>query len=118
VNHVEKTVFFVFRDEEMCFIHVLLYALDYAVSGKVLRIVFEGAATRLIPRLSQKDHPLHTLYEKVKSQGGIAGACRACSAKMGVLEAVQQEGLPLLDEMNGHPSIRRFAEEGFTVLVL
>jgi hypothetical protein len=37
---------------------------------------------------------------------------------MGVLEAVQQEGLPLLDEMNGHPSIRRFAEEGFTVLVL
>lgn len=115
---MEKVAFFVFREEEMCFVHVLLYALDYAASGKTFQIVFEGAATRLIPRLAQPEHPLHGLYEKVKSQGGIAGACRACSAKMGVLEDVQKENIPVLDEMNGHPSLRRFIEEGFHVLTL
>ncbi len=115
---MEKVVFFVFREEEMCFVHVLLYVLDYAASGKTCKIVFEGVATRLVPRLAQSDHPLHGLYERAKVQGGIAGACRACSAKMGVLEEVQKENIPILDDMNGHPSLRRFAEEGYTVLTL
>lgn len=115
---MEKVVFFVFRDEELCFIHVLLYALDYAASGKVFRIVFEGRATRLVPLLAAEDHPLHGLYAKVKAQGSIAGACRACSAKMGVLQDVEKEGIPLLDDMNGHPGVRRFFEEGYTVLFM
>ncbi|MBC7217730.1 MAG: cytoplasmic protein [Candidatus Caldatribacterium sp.] len=115
---MEKVVLFVFRDEEMCFVHVLLYALDYAASGKTFGIVFEGRATRLVPLLAGKDHPLHELYEKVKVQGGIAGACRACSAKMGVLEDVMREGIPVLDELNGHPSVRRFLEAGYTILLM
>jgi hypothetical protein len=35
---------------------------------------------------------------------------------MGVLEAVTDEGLRLLDEMSGHPSVARFREEGFEVI--
>ncbi|MCS7241576.1 MAG: cytoplasmic protein [Candidatus Caldatribacterium sp.] len=115
---MEKVVFFVFRDEEMCFIHVLLYALDYLAAHKTFHVVFEGRATRLVPLLAAEDHPLHTLYAKVKAQGGIAGACRACSAKMGVLQDIEKEGIPLLDDMNGHPSVRRFFEEGYTVLLM
>ncbi|MEN3203112.1 MAG: cytoplasmic protein [Atribacterota bacterium] len=115
---MEKVACFVFRDEEMCFIHVLLYALDSIALGKTFHLVFEGRATRLVPLLAAEDHPLHELYTKVKTQGGVAGACRACSAKMGVLQEVVKEGIPLLDDMSGHPSIRRFAEAGYTVLFL
>lgn len=115
---MEKGVCFVFRDEEMCFIHVLLYALDAIASGRTFQIVFEGRATRLVPLLAAEDHPLHELYTKVKTQGSIAGACRACSAKMGVLQEVVKEGIAILDDMNGHPSIHRFAEAGYTVLFL
>ncbi len=113
---MHKVVFFVFRDEEMCFIHVLLNALDLFSSGYHAQIVFEGSATRLIPLLAQSEHPLHHLYAQAKSQGLIAGACRACSAKMKVIEAVEKEALSLLDDMNGHPSVRRFVEQGFTVI--
>lgn len=115
---MDKVIFFVFRDEEMCFVHVLLYALDYTASGKIFQIVFEGAATRLIPLLARDTHPLHRMYEEVKAKGCVAGACRACSLKMKVLEEIQREGLPLLDDMNGHPGIRRFLEEGFVVMML
>jgi len=115
---MEKLAFFVFRDEEMCFIHVLLNALDTHEKGSVARIVFEGSATRLVPLLSERSHPLHSLYQKAKEQGLIAGACRACSVKMQVLEAVEREGLPLLDDMKGHPGMHRFLQEGFTVITM
>jgi hypothetical protein len=32
------------------------------------------------------------------------------------LEAVQAEGLKLLDDMSGHPSMARYREEGFDVI--
>ena len=115
---MEKMVFFVFRDEEMCFIHVLLNALDAHERGSVARIVFEGSATRLVPILSEVSHPLHALYARARAEGLIAGACRACSAKVKVLEAVQEEGLPLLDDMNGHPGMHRFLEEGFAIITM
>ena len=52
----------------------------------------------------------------LKAAGLIEGACRACSAKLGALEAVQAEGLTLLGEMNGHPALGRYLNEGWTVL--
>ncbi|MGQ9748081.1 MAG: cytoplasmic protein [Candidatus Caldatribacteriaceae bacterium] len=113
---MSKVVFFVFREEETCSIHVLLNALDGQKRGHTSYIVFEGGATGLIPLFSKSSHPLHNLYRDAKERGLIAGVCRACSVKMGVLKDVEEEKLPILDDMKGHPSIHRFLEEGFTVL--
>ena len=113
---MDKAALFVFNGDPICFIHVLLNALDMRVRGIQGRIVIEGAATRLIPELAQPDNPQHGLWEKVKSQDLVAGACKACSQKMDVLEAVKSQGLTLLDEMNGHPSMSRFTEEGYTII--
>jgi len=49
-------------------------------------------------------------------QGLFFGACTACSAKLGALEAVRAEGLPLLDDMSGHPAMAGCLERGCTVL--
>ncbi|HDM75689.1 MAG TPA: cytoplasmic protein, partial [Deltaproteobacteria bacterium] len=46
----------------------------------------------------------------------IDGACKACSNKMGVLEAVKEEGIPLIDEMSGHPSMARYMTEGYQII--
>ncbi len=113
---MKKIALFVFNGDPMCFIHVLLNALDMKAKGFDGRIIIEGAATGLIPELASKDHPLHTLWEKVKVAELIAGVCKACSKKTGVLEAALAQGLPLLDEMNGHPSIAGFREDGFDVI--
>jgi hypothetical protein len=59
---------------------------------------------------------MHRLYEKAKGFDLIDGACKACSNKMGVLEEIKAQGLRLLDEMSGHPSMAQYLEEGFEVI--
>jgi len=58
------------------------------------------------------------LWEKVKAAGLVAGVCKACSNKMGALKASQEQGLALLDEMTGHPSMARYRDDGFEIVSL
>jgi hypothetical protein len=111
-----KTVLFVFNGDPMCFIHVLLNALDMHARDDECRIVVEGAAAGLIPDLAGPDHPLNKLWEKTKAAGLVEGVCRACSQKMGTLDAAQEQGLDLLDDMNGHPSMARYRSEGYEII--
>ena len=113
---MKKVVLFAFNGDPMCFVHVLLNALDLDSRGREVKIVIEGSATKLIPQLTESESPMHSLFEKAKNKGIIAGACRACSHKMGVLEAVRERGLELLDDMQGHPSMGGFMEKGFEVI--
>jgi len=111
-----KAALFVFNGDPMCFIHVLLNALDMDAKGWEAGIVIEGAATRLLPELVKAENPLHTLWDKVKTKGLVAGVCKACSAKMGTLAEVQAQGLTLLDEMSGHPSMAAYRDRGVEVI--
>jgi hypothetical protein len=113
---MKKVVLFAFNGEPMCFIHVLLNAVDMSDKGYEVKIVIEGSATKLVPELAKGDNPMHRLYEKAKGLDLIDGACKACSNKMGTIEAVKGEGLRLLDEMTGHPSMARYREEGFEII--
>lgn len=110
-----KVALFAFQGDPMCFIHVLLNAHDLHERGNEAAIVFEGAACKLVPELA-KPGPLHKLYAEAKEKGLIAGACKACSAKLGVLEAVEAEGLALLSDMSGHPSMAAFQDQGYRVI--
>ena len=113
---MSKIALFVFNGDPMCFIHVLLNALDMQAKGIDSRIVVEGAATRLIPELAKADHPLHKLWEKAKEAGRVDGICKACAQKMGTLEAAQAQGLALLDDMNGHPGMAAYREAGYEII--
>ena len=107
---------YAFNGELMCFVHVLLNALDMKAKGKEAIIVFEGASVKLVPELEKPDTPFSNLYFKAKEAGLIEGACKACSAKMGVLDAVKEAGLTLLDDMSGHPSMAAYMDKGYTIL--
>jgi hypothetical protein len=112
----KKAALFGFNGEAICFVHVLLNALDYQSRGWETLIVVEGSATKLLPDLARPENPFHAVFQKTRDAGLFAGACRACSSKMGVLTAVQELGFPLLGEMSGHPSIARYREEGYEIL--
>jgi len=101
----------------MCFVHVLLNALDLHEKGYEVRIVIEGQATKLIPGLAQEGNPLHQLYRRAREKELIEGACRACSMKMGTLEDVRAQGLALLGEMSGHPPMGLYMDRGYQVIV-
>jgi hypothetical protein len=113
---MKKIVLFVFNGDPMCFIHVLLNALDMKERGYEGKVVIEGAATKLLPELAKENHPMHKLWEKVKASGLVDGVCKACSNKMGTFDAAKDQGLTFLDEMTGHPSMARYRDDGFEVV--
>ncbi len=115
---MKKTVIFAFRDDLMCFIHVLLNALEMKSKGYETGIVLEGASVTLVAQLATPDNPMAGLYRKSREHNLILGACKACCAKLGALEAVEAEGLRLIDDMSGHASISRFIDEGYEVITL
>jgi hypothetical protein len=112
----EKTVLFAFRGDPMCFIHVLLNAFDLHERGLEGLIVIEGEAVKLVPEMAQPEHFLATHYQKAKTLALISAVCRACSMKLGVSDAVKEEGLPLIGDMSGHPSMGTFLERGYRVI--
>lgn len=113
---MNKTVFFAFRGDPMCFIHVLLNGLDMDAKGMEGRIVIEGEAVKIIPEIAQEGHFLNQLYQKAAEKDLFIGACRACSNKLGVADAIENLGIELIGEMAGHPAMAPYIEQGYTVL--
>lgn len=111
-----KIVLIAFNGDPVCFVHVLLNALDMHSKGYDAKIVLEGAATKLVPELSRDGHPLSDLYRSVKDKRLFDVVCRACASKMGVLASVEEEGLRLEGSMSGHPSISEYIEAGYDVI--
>lgn len=115
---MNKTVIFAFKGNPICFVHVLLNGIDIHERGGAVKIVMEGEATRLIIDLRKTEHPIHALYQKVKKLELIDAVCRACAIKMGALEAAEEEGLKIADEMAGHVGMGPYIEKGYAIVTL
>lgn len=113
-----KVAFVAFKGEAMCFVHVLLNALDMAEKGHEVKVIFEGAATKQIAELADESKPFAQLYAQVKAKGLVAAVCKACAAKMEALDAAQAQGLPISAEMSGHPPLAEYVEAGYQIITL
>nr|WP_320050311.1 cytoplasmic protein [uncultured Desulfuromonas sp.] len=113
---MKKIALFVFNGEPMCFIHVLLNALDLQNKGYDAKIILEGASVKLVPQFIAADSPLKPLWQKCLQAGLVEGVCKACSAKLGTLAAVEEQNLPLLDDMSGHPGMAGYRDKGFEII--
>jgi len=112
----KKFALFAFNGEPMCFAHVLLNALDLHKKGYEVLVIIEGTATKLVSDFEKGEAPFTAKYRECLDKGLIAGICKACSAKMGTLESAQRQGLTLLDDMSGHPSIEQYSKAGFEII--
>jgi hypothetical protein len=113
---MSKYALVVFNGDPMCFIHVLLNALDMKERGHEAKIVMAGAATKLIPDLYVEGNPLHGLWKKCLAADAVAGVCLACATKLGVREATEAHGLRWMGEMAGHPSLAALRADGYEVI--
>ena len=111
-----KVVLAAFNGDPMCFVHVLLNALDMEEKGYDVKVMIEGSATKVVNDLAEEGKPFSDLYAKVRAKGMIDCVCRACAAKMGALPGVEAQGLPVCDEMKGHPSLAKYMEQGRVVI--
>jgi len=113
---LEQTILFAFRGDPLCFVHVLLNSLDLNKKGMGGKIILEGEAVKLVPEMAKPEHFLNNLYTKVREQDLIMGACKACSAKLKVKDAIKDEGIPLIGEMMGHPATSDYIEQEYRIL--
>lgn len=114
---MKKVAIFTFSGEKMNFVHALLNAIDMSESGFDVKIVIEGTSTRFIGKVTDPEDPLSKLYSEVKKRGLIDCVCKSCAAQTKSLRGAEEEGLRLCDEMDGHPSMRRYIEEGYEILI-
>jgi hypothetical protein len=46
----------------------------------------------------------------------VAGACAYCADAYGAKDQVEQAGVELMDDYEGHPSVRKLIFEGYQVM--
>lgn len=112
---MDKIAIFAFKGELMCFVHVLLNALDMSSKDMDVKIIMEGEAVKLVKELQESNN---SLYLKAKELGLFDCICKACSAKMGVLEYNQNSGIPMSDEISGHPAMSGYIKKGYQIITL
>ena len=111
-----KYALFAFNGETMCFVHALLNALDMNEKGYAVRLIIEGTATKQVRELEDPDKPFAGLLRSVREKRLLEGVCKACAAKTGSIDSARSQGIPLLDDMAGHPGFSRYMDEGFQII--
>ncbi len=114
----DKVMIFAFNGELIYLAHALLNVLDMNERGIDAKLILEGNACKLVAELEQTDAPFADIFEKVKETGLIEGVCRHCAERLGTLRIVERQGIPVLGEMYGHPSIGRYMKEGYRIITL
>lgn len=113
---MKKIALLAYNGELTCFAHVMLYALDFDKKGYEVKVVLEGAATGLIGQLASPGTPFAQLYSQLREKKLISCICRACSQKMGSLKEAEKQGLTIVGDMQGHPSIENLIGDGFQIM--
>lgn len=126
---MRKFALFAFNGDPMCFIHVLLNALDLKEKGHEVALVVEGSATKLVKLLSggpgleefaEKNPAMFRMlseqFRKVQEAGLINCVCQACAMQMGALYDAKKIGVPLCHDLNGHPSMSRYITDGYEII--
>ncbi len=110
---MKKILYYGMSGEKMCFVHILLNAVQLSDAGHQVKIIFEGGSVKLLSIFEKENHPI---YLKAKERGLIAGICLACSKVLGVYEENITYGLSMLDDMSGHAGMKSYLEEGYEVI--
>ncbi|MFA1609654.1 hypothetical protein [Halobellus rubicundus] len=81
--------------------------------GDELELIFDGAGTQWIPELEDEDHSYHELYRAVRDETSV---CDYCVGAFDVDDAVEDAGVPTLDDHEGHPSVRSLVDDDYEII--
>jgi len=81
--------------------------------GDEVTVVFDGGGTQWIADLADAESDYHELYQAIEDEAIV---CDYCASAFGVQEAVDEAGLTLVNEYDGHPSVREFVADGYEVI--
>jgi hypothetical protein len=86
---------------------------EFKEEDQEVTLIFDGAGTKWIGELSGPDHKYNRHFESVDD---IQGACAYCARAFGVKNEVQEGGVELLGDFEGHPSLAKLVTQGYQVI--
>jgi hypothetical protein len=95
-------------------VNALTTANEFKEAGDEAVVIFDGAGTKWVGELSGEGHKYSDLFGEVRDL--IAGACAYCAEAYGAKDQVEQAGVELMDDYEGHPSVRKLISEGYQVV--
>lgn len=99
-------------------LHALLYAEELKEAGYPVVLIFDGAGTTWAEALQDSTHRLRSSYERLKKLGVVEEICDFCAGAFRVKDSLRKRSIPLVSEFRGHPSIRRWVDEGYQIIIL
>jgi len=87
---------------------------EFKEENQEVTLTFDGAGTKWVGELSDPDHKYNRHFEPAK--GDIQGACAYCARAFGVKDEVQESGVKLLGDFEGHPSLAKLGTQGYQVI--
>ncbi|MGH3948591.1 MAG: hypothetical protein ACRDSE_05645 [Pseudonocardiaceae bacterium] len=95
-------------------VNALIATKEFKDGGDDVRLIFDGAGTQWPGVLSDPGHRAHKAYQAVSDM--VTGACSYCAHAFHAEDKVQDADVELLDEYEGHPSIKRLVDVGYQVI--
>lgn len=101
-------------------VHALLYARELKEHGHDVVLVFDGAGTEWVEELTNptSESKLKPMYEEFKKLGMAKVICDFCAGAFQVKEKLKERELPLTAEYAGHPSLAKWADQGYQIVIL
>lgn len=100
-------------------LHALLYAKELKAGGYPVTLVFDGAGTGWARALRDPKNKLHAKYAELTKLGVVEEICDFCAGAFKVKDGLQRmSGATLVGEFEGHPSLKKWVDQGYQVIVL
>lgn len=101
-------------------VHALLYSKELKEHGHEVVLVFDGAGTEWIEEWSKPDttDKLATMYKELEALGITEVICDFCAIAFHAKENLEKQKVKTTAEYQGHPSIAKWADRGYQVIVL
>ncbi len=101
-------------------VHALLYSKELKEHGHDVLLVFDGAGTEWVSEWTkpESEDKLKPMYEELRKAGVTQVICDFCANAFQVKENLKTQGQELTAEYQGHPSIAKYADQGYQMVVL
>ena len=100
-------------------LHALLYAKELKEGGYPVTLVFDGAGTGWAQALRDPKNKLHAKYAELKKLGVVEEICDFCAGAFKVKKGLKQmSDATLVGEFEGHPSLKKWVDQGYQIVVL
>lgn len=101
-------------------LHALLYSRELKEHGHDVVLIFDGAGTEWAEEWTNPNsqHHLTPLYRELSKQGITNIICDFCANAFAARKSLQERNVPMTAEYQGHPSIAKWADQGYQILVL